>query len=64
MATDIIPLNEHPSNLDKQARIVAEDRAGRWTVYAVTGGFVLTLEGHRAVTGLFPTQAAALAATV
>lgn len=54
--TDSIPLSEHPSNLDPTARIVSEDRAGRWTVYAVKGGFVLTLAGLRAVPGLFASE--------
>ncbi len=60
---NIIPLSAHPSNLDKSAHIVAEDRRGDWTIYSVKGGFVVTIWGNRAVEALFPTQAEALAAT-
>jgi hypothetical protein len=68
MTRNIIPLNEHPSNLDKTARIVAEDRAGTWTIYSVKGGFVVTLPGSwgtdgipglRAIEGVFETEAEA-----
>jgi hypothetical protein len=56
----IIPLAQHASNLDPSARVVAEDHSNcDWVIYAVTGGFVLTLRDGRAVDGLFPTQAAA-----
>lgn len=56
---NLIPTSQHPSNLDPAARIVAADANCAWTIYSVTGGFVLTLRDGMAVDGLFPTQAAA-----
>lgn len=53
---NIVPLASHPSNPDKTARIVAEDRGGDWTIYGVRGGFVLTIWGSRAVEDLFPSE--------
>lgn len=57
-----IPIAEHPSNLDAAVRCVREDRAGNWIVYAIKGlGFVLISNGMATV-GIYPTEAAALAA--
>jgi len=50
-----IAIADHPSNLDKTARLVSEDRAGRWSVYAVKGGFVGIVD-HRAIEGLFTNE--------
>lgn len=54
----MIPISEHPSNLDRTARLVLESVHDRWSVYSVKGGFVLITKG-RAVVGLFPTDVAA-----
>lgn len=50
-----LAINEHPSNLDREARLIAEDRAGRWSIYSVKGGFV-AIVSHRAVEGIFATE--------
>lgn len=51
----LIAIKDHPSNIDPSARIVAEDRLGRWSIYSVNGGFVLIVS-HKAVEGLFATE--------
>lgn len=58
----IVPLAEHPSNLDPSARIVAAGLFCAWTIFSVAGGFVLVLPGGVAALELFPTEAAAHAA--
>ena len=60
MNLNFIPLNDHPSNLDQTACLVAEDRGGAWTVYRVKGGYCLVSKGS-AVSDLFTTERDAIA---
>lgn len=50
-----LPINEHPSNSDPEACLVAEDRIGRWSIYRVKAGFV-AIVSHKAVEGVFSTE--------
>lgn len=61
MKRAIIPLKQHGSCLDPTARIVREAH-GRWTIYAVRGGYVATLPDLMAIAGKFPSEADAIAA--
>jgi hypothetical protein len=51
----LLPINDHPSNLDPEACLVAEDRIGRWSIYRVKTGFV-AIVAHKAVEGVFSTE--------
>lgn len=57
----MIPTASHPSNNDPTSHLVWEDRMRSRQVYSVKGGFIAT-EYPMAYEGLFPTQAAAVAA--
>lgn len=56
--TDIIPIDQHPNNLDRTAKLIWFRGPGE--VYAVRGGFVRTVGGGLCVAGLFPTLEAAI----
>lgn len=52
----IIELRDHPANLDRSARLVAELRGIGGAVYHTNGGFVGVLPGCRCFDGYFDTQ--------
>lgn len=59
MQRRIIPSQDHPSNLDPTARLVASRLGEKWDVFSVVGGFMAgaVLPGPRCVAleGLFDT---------
>ncbi len=56
----IIPLNQHPDNLDRLARLVLTD--GKVSAHSARAGFVAVLSGSRAIDRRFKSAALALAA--